>query len=303
MTTITRLMLLVAALAVALATGCSSGGDDGGGDAVQADGSGDASVEAGGGAQAADDGSAGAAGGVPAVAAGVPALAPRVVRTASLRLTVPRDGFQAAVDDVRTLVAGLGGFVVGSSASQGGRGRLVQGSITVRVPGRAYDEAVRALGRVGRLEGMRDEAREVSQEFVDLEARRRHLEAVERQLLALLDRADTVPAALSVQSQLNETQLQLEQVRGRLRFLDDQTTYATITLTLRERGVAPAPAGRGWGVGDAWSDGVHAFATVAGRMFVVAAAAAPLVLLLVVAWLAARVLRRRLALPWRASRS
>ena len=285
---------------VALLTGCSSGGDDAGGgggdgaitDAAIAEEA--ASAEAGG----AD---AGGGGGAPPVSAELPGLAPRVVRTASLRVTVPRDGFRAAVDEARSIVAGLGGFVVGSSASQAGRGRLVQGSLTVRVPGRAYDAAVRELGRIGRLEAMRDEAREVSQEFVDLEARRRHLEAVERQLLGLLDRAETVAAALSVQSQLNETQLQLEQVRGRLRFLDDQTTYATISVTLRERGVAPAPDG-GWGIRDAWGDGLHAFTTVAGKMFVVAAAAAPFVLLLALAWLGARLLRRRIALPWRASR-
>jgi hypothetical protein len=56
-------------------------------------------------------------------------------------------------------------------------------------------------------------------ETVDLEARVRHLRAVETQLLELLERADTVAAALAVQSQLNQVQLELEQARGRLQYL------------------------------------------------------------------------------------
>ena len=226
----------------------------------------------------------------------------RIVKTATLRLSVGKGGFEAAVDEARAVASSLGGFVVGSSATQAGRGRLVRGSLVLRVPGSAYEQAVRELRRVGRVERMSDDAQDVSEEFVDLEARRRHLQAVEGQLLALLDRAKTVAAALAVQAQLNETQLQLEQVRGRLAFLEDQTTYATIRLTIGERGAIAAAGDGGWGIVDAWKDGAQAFVTVTGRAFVIAAGAAPIVLLLLVAWLAARFLRRRVDLPWGASR-
>jgi hypothetical protein len=301
MTKSTALLLSLLVLLAAL-TGCSSGGGDDGAGAEA--GGAEAAMEAdeGGGGGGADQAAQSSGGGAGAVAAAVPSVAPKVVKTASLRLSVERDGFRAASDEARSIAVGLGGFVVESRASQAGRGRLVEGSLVVRVPARSYEEAVRELGRVGRLEAIRDEAREVSAEFVDLDARRRHLEAIERQLLGLLDRANTVAAALSVQSQLNETQLQLEQVRGRLRFLDDQTTYATISLTIRERGVATTSGDDGWGIVEAWRDGARAFVTVAGKMFVVAAGAAPLVALLALGWLAARFLRRRIPLRWGASR-
>jgi len=293
----TRFTALVALAVLVLALAACSGADD----AKEGGGETPVATEAALGEErvAADGGGASA----PPVAAGLPGFEPRIIKTATLQLSVRKGGFEAAIDEARAAATALGGFVVSSSASQAGRGRLVRGSLVVRVPARAYERAVRELRRVGRVEALTDEVQDVSSEFVDLEARRRHLEAVERQLLSLLDRASTVPAALAVQSQLNETQLELERVLGRLRFLEEQTAYATISLTIAERGLAPAPTDGGWGVVDAWRDGARAFTTVAGKIFVVAAGAAPLVLLLALAWLAARLIRRRVAFPRRASGS
>ena len=286
-------LALFAIVPVCLAA-CSSGGDDDGGGGATGEGGAEAVESAGSGgsaranaAQAQADSSAGGL-----ASSTLPVLGPRVIKTASLRLTVPRDRFEDAVGEARVIAAELGGFVVSSTAKQQG-GRLVQGSLVVRVPARHYERAMGELGAIGRVDHRAESTSEVSQEFVDLESRARHLEAVERQLLEFLNRARTVSAALAVQSRLNETQLELEQVRGRLRFLDDQTSFATISLAIRERLPAAARPETGWGVVDAWRDGARAFVRVAGRAFVVLAAVSPLVVLAALVFLAARALRRR----------
>ena len=217
---------------------------------------------------------------------------PRVIQTASLRVRLGEGGFENAVERARTSAAGLGGFVVSSSAAHGRSDRLVEGTLVVRVPSRRYADAMSSFTRLGRVEAREESGQDVSQEFVDLEARTRHLEAVETQLLALLRRAGTVASALAVQSRLNEVQLQLEQVRGRARFLEDQVAFATISLDLAERR-SDGDDGTGWRVVDAWRDGADAFVFVAGRIFVVLATIAPLLLLLAVGLLAARFARRR----------
>ncbi len=217
---------------------------------------------------------------------------PRVIQTASLRVAVRERGFEGAVERARTIAAGLGGFVVSSSATQGPGGRLVDGTLVVRVPARRYAEAMSSFTRLGRVEAREESGQDVSQEVVDLEARTRHLEAVETQLLELLRRAGTVGSALAVQSRLNEVQLQLEQVRGRARFLEDQVAFATISLALAERHIDARDEG-GWQVVEAWRDGAEAFVFLAGRIFVVLATVAPVALLVAVAFLAARFARRR----------
>ena len=99
-------------------------------------------------------------------------------------------------------------------------------------------------------------------------------------------------AALAVQANLNDTQLQLEEARGRLRYLDDQTAYATISIVLGERGASVA-AGSDGGIVDAWRDGAQAFLAVAAWTFVAIATVAPLALLLALVLGAVWFARRR----------
>jgi Domain of unknown function (DUF4349) len=283
------LVLLVAALALTAAA-CSSGDDEAG------DAGGQAVMEE---EAAADAGAAESGGGEDAVAvaqeSAVPSVGPRVIQTASLTLSVPRNEFEEVVDRARRLAISSGGFVVESSASQsGGEGRLVSGSLVVRIPERSYARVMEQLSSLGRVEGREETGQDVSQEFVDLEARERHLEAVESQLLNLLDETNTVAEALTVQSQLNQVQLDLEQARGRLQYLEDQVAFATISLDVRERQVvAAADDGGPWSIVDAWGTAARGFVTVVGWILVAAATIAPVVILLLLAFLGARVVFRR----------
>jgi uncharacterized protein DUF4349 len=214
---------------------------------------------------------------------------------------VQRGRFDETVDEARSIAAGLAGFVVSSSASQGSVQRLVRGTLVLRIPARNYAEAMKALATLGRVEARRETGQDVSQEYVDLRARARQLQAVETQLLELLDRANTVGAALAVQQQLSQVQLDLEQARGRLQYLDDQVAFSTISLDLHER-ILPVPKSSGdrFGILDAWSKATSGFLAVLGWTFVVLATAAPLVLILAVALFLTRVaFHKRLRWPSR----
>jgi hypothetical protein len=284
------------ALAVAAVAGCSAGGGGesgstgGGGSAVargtveSQDSGGVVTTPKGGGFAAARP-----------IDASVPQIGPRIVQTVSLRLSVRRGRFDDAVDEARTVADGLGGFVVSSSASQGSDGRLVRGTLVIRIPASKYSDAMRSLAGLGRVEGRQESGQDVSQEYVDLKARARQLQAVEAQLLELLGRANTVGAALAVQQQLSQVQLDLEQAKGRLQYLDDQVAFATISLDLHERVVAGSKNGGGFSVIDAWAKAAHGFLAVIGWTFVVVATAAPLLILLILGFFVARTLRRRLA--------
>jgi Domain of unknown function (DUF4349) len=285
------LLVLVVGLLAFAAAACSSGDDDAGDEGAAAA---EASMDV-----ANSGGGEEAGGGEDAVAVAqgspVPSVRPRVIQTASLSLSVPRSEFEQVVGRARRLAISSGGFVVESSASQSGdERRLVRGSLVIRVPERSYARVMEQLAGLGRVEGREESGQDVSQEFVDLEARVRHLEAVEAQLLSLLDETRTVAEALSVQSQLNQVQLDLEQARGRLQYLEDQVAFATISLDLRERQVVAAGDDGGpWSIVDAWGTAAHGFVTVVGWILVAAATIAPVIILLVLAFLGARFAYRR----------
>jgi Domain of unknown function (DUF4349) len=293
-----RLVVIVSVVLAAVAVaGCSRGGEDSGrGAGVTGD------FEAGGAAESAVAGNVtGVDKALPSAqrnVSGVPEIGPQIVQTSSVRLSVQRGRFDETVDEARSIAAGLAGFVVSSSASQGSAQRLVRGTLVLRIPARNYAEAMKSLAALGRVESRRENGQDVSQEYVDLRARIRQLQAVENQLLELLDRADTVGAALAVQQQLSQVQLDLEQARGRLQYLDDQVAFSTISLDLHER-VLPVPKSGGgrFGIVDAWSKAASGCLAVLGWTFVVLATAAPLVLILGVALFLARVAFRK-RLPW-----
>lgn len=280
---------LLALSAVAAVAGCSSGGNEDAGSTIGV-------VEQGGGSAGALKDAANAR----PITSSVPDVGPQIVQTSSVRLSVRRGRFDETVDEARSIATGLGGFVVSSSASQGAGQQLVQGTLVLRIPARSYADAMESLGALGRVESRNENGQDVSQEFVDLRARARQLQAVESQLLELLDRADTVGAALAVQQQLSHVQLELEQARGRLQYLDDQVAFSTISLAIHEHLVPAAKDGGGSRIVDAWSRAGDGFLAVLGWTFVVLATAAPLVLILaIVLFLARAAFHKRLRWPSR----
>jgi len=279
------LVPLVLALAVAA---CNSGsestaGSTGGGRDVS-----EGSVEAGAGGAGskAYDGSA--------EVSAVPQVGPQIVKTASLGLGIAHGSFDDKVGQAHAVADSFGGFVVQSFASQGSGSRIAEGSLVLRVPAESYDAALSRLRGLGKVESLEESGQDVSKEFVDLNARIRQLRAVEAQLLELLQQANDVPAALAVQSQLSQVQLDLEQARGRLQYLDNRVAFATISMSMHELVVVP-PKGDGFSIVDAWATAGAAFLTVVGWIFIGIAVAAPVLILLGLGILVGREVRRRLA--------
>jgi hypothetical protein len=279
------LVPLVLALAVAA---CNSGsestaGSTGGGRDVS-----EGSVEAGAGGAGskAYDGSA--------EVSAVPQVGPQIVKTASLGLGIAHGSFDDKVGQAHAVADSFGGFVVQSFASQGSGSRIAEGSLVLRVPAESYDAALSRLRGLGKVESLEESGQDVSKEFVDLNARIRQLRAVEAQLLQLLQQANDVPAALAVQSQLSQVQLDLEQARGRLQYLDNRVAFATISMSMHELVVMP-PNDDGFSIVEAWATAGAAFLTVVGWIFIGIAVVAPVLVLLGLGFLVGRELRKRLA--------
>ena len=224
----------------------------------------------------------------------VPQVGPQVVKTASLRLGLAKGSFEDKVGEAHAVADSFGGFVVESFASQGSGKRIAEGSLVLRIPAESYDSALVRLRELGRVESLEESGQDVSKEFVDLNARVRQLRAVEAQLLELLQRADDVPAALAVQNQLSQVQLDLEQARGRLQYLDNRVAFATISMSMHELAVV-APKDGGFKIVDAWATAGSAFLTVVGWLFIGIAVAAPVLILLGLGFLVGRQVRRLIA--------
>jgi len=163
----------------------------------------------------------------------LPGAQPSIIKSAQLDIEVARDGLQDAVDDAIAAAQDAGGFVLTTRLDEERSGR---GSLVLRVPAENFESALAALDDIGDVLGRSVSGQDVGEEFVDLEARLRNFEAQEAVLLRLMDRAETVSDTIKVQRELTGIQLEVERIRGRLRFLEDQTSLATVTVKLSEPG-------------------------------------------------------------------
>jgi hypothetical protein len=163
----------------------------------------------------------------------LPEIGPSVIKTAQISIKLEKDEFGEAFDAASLVAARYGGFVQSSSAS----GTEVRsGELVIRVPAERFDEAMSDLRDLGEVEGQSMSGEDVSAQFVDLEARLRAWQAQEAVLLDLMSQATSIEATIRVQSELQDVQVRIEQIKGELRLLEDRTSYATIQVSMREPG-------------------------------------------------------------------
>jgi len=152
-----------------------------------------------------------------------------VVRNASLRLLVGN------VDEVLTnagkLTQELGGFVVSSESRDMDGSRL--GKAALRVPANRLEEALQRIKEMAiKVQFESTTAKDVTEEYVDQEARLKTLRAQEEQYLKLLDSARTTEDVIKVTQALTQVREQIERSEGRIQYLQRSSEMSVITLDL-----------------------------------------------------------------------
>ena len=150
-----------------------------------------------------------------------------IVRTVDMGLVV--NDVPGALDRVRSLAEGLGGWLVSSDRSQKHRG-----FISVRVPAGELDGAIDTLRDLAvEVEREISTSRDVTDEYVDVTARLSNLDVTHEALVKLLERADDVEDALGVQRELTRVQEEIERLQGRIKFLEETAAFSLVNVSLR----------------------------------------------------------------------
>lgn len=219
--------------------------------------------------------------------------APKVVRTADVRVKVAKGGFNSAFDRVASVAAANGGFVSGSTTASNDDAR--SGMLTVRVPADRFDTVRLALGELGDIESQSIRGDDVSGQLVDYEARLRSLQAQEESLLVLVGRATAVGEVLQVQSTLFGVRQQIEQLKAQKANLEQSVSLATLQVSLFEPGAAGVvrPVDDQPSLARSFEEAVDGMVSVVGGMIVVVGYLIPIAVLGLLGWGASRVLRRR----------
>jgi PKD repeat protein len=154
-----------------------------------------------------------------------------IVRNGSLTLVV--NDIPATLEAISGMAAGLQGYIVSSNTWK--NGERVYGTISLRVPAENFDPAMSALAALAvEVTSKSTSSQDVTEEYTDLSARLKNLEATEQQLLTIMQQAQKIDDVLAVQAQLTDIRGQIEQTKGRMQYLERSSATSLIQVNLEQ---------------------------------------------------------------------
>lgn len=144
-------------------------------------------------------------------------------------------------DQVQRIAIGLGGDVL--SLAQSGSGDQRSATLQIRVPQGRFNDALRQIRDIGDVEVVSSniDGKDVTEQFVDLQARLKAKQDEEQRYLALLARADKVDDILKIDAVLAQVRTQIEQLTGQVNSIKSRTTFSTITVQVSPLLPLPEP--------------------------------------------------------------
>ena len=220
-------------------------------------------------------------------------LRPRTAQPAnradfSMELAVPVKEMTRVADEVTAVAYRHGGFVLSSSVDSGDSGG--GGDFSLRIPTAQLRPALRDLGELAPVTNQSQEGRDVTRQHVTAKDRLQAARAERRSLLRRLAVASTDAEAEAIRRRLDLVGGEISGLRSQLRDLRLRTKYAVVNVTLAE---AKKDSGSLGSFGDSLDDAGNLLAGFAGLTIRVLALALPLGVIALLAWLGARVVRRR----------
>ncbi len=203
----------------------------------------------------------------------------KIIRTARIDLEVA--DVPATRDALQAIATANDGYV-GSLSMNRYSGDRLSASLVMRVPASAFDQAISSISALGTLKSQSIQAEDVTEEYVDLQARRNALANQLLQYQRIMEKAENVSEIMEVQVEIERVQVEIDRIDGRLKYLDSRIDYATITVSFREP--EPVGAGNGPSITSVINESIAGFLGVAAGLFILLVSLIPVIILVLVVY-------------------
>lgn len=167
-----------------------------------------------------------------------------VVKSGKMSLEVDK------YDDAEMKITGItnkyGGNISTSASSMSSSGKK-QGTITVRIPADKFDAFVPEISQIGKVMSQNINASDVTEEYIDLEARLKTQKELEQRLYDLLKtKASGLSDILEIENKLADVRSKIESTEGRMKYLMSQASFSTLAISVYEPNLLETTSGGGF---------------------------------------------------------
>ena len=158
----------------------------------------------------------------------------KIIRNANLQLEAgsPKE----TKDKIAKIAEAKNGqvFLATQSSSSSSSRPFNKVTMTIKVPSDNFDETIEEIREsASRVINEVIKGRDVTEEFIDIEARLKTQKALEERFLEIMKQSKSVADTLKVQRELARVRTVIERIEGRKRFLENQTSFSTIKIVIK----------------------------------------------------------------------
>ncbi|MDQ8736848.1 DUF4349 domain-containing protein [Paenibacillus sp. LHD-38] len=153
----------------------------------------------------------------------------KIIYTATLSMQV--DELEAAGTSLRNAIHQSGAYILQFQDTK--HEGEIGASYTIKVPASGFMSFIDRIEEIKHNDFERNiGGKDVSEEYVDLESRLKARQLVETRLLSMMDKAVKADDLLKFSQQLSEVQEEIERIKGRIRYLDNNVAFSTVELRM-----------------------------------------------------------------------
>lgn len=197
----------------------------------------------------------------------------KIIKTAEVKIEVQNVSSSAEI--IQNITEKYDGIIQSSSIIAGTKNKY-SGTVVVRIPADSFDIALLELKSIGKILSSSIRAEDVTEEYIDLVAQKNSLSNQLEQYNRLLVKGQNVSEILEVQKEIERVQVQLNRIVGRMKYLDNRTSFSTITINLLEPAQVETPSG--YSIPEVISEGIEGFFNTVVWLFIVILTLLPLIL-------------------------
>jgi hypothetical protein len=212
----------------------------------------------------------------------------KIIKTGQVTIEVAR--VPAALDQVRDIATANGGYVSSSNVYTSQNDRKT-GYVMIRIPAERFEAAMQALAPLGKVLSTSTQRSDVTEEYIDLTIQNESYHNQLENYYRLMDTATEVEDIIQIQQQIDRITMSLNQIEGRLRYLDSQIDLSTITVNLQE----PEPVGgeTSYNIIAAINAGIAGFFGMISAVIIIIFSVIPLILIGLIVYAAYRYYKKR----------